>query len=168
MGANIAVVGSFNALDFSHCTRDTDRLADSCAFTTLQSYCSRMLHRHQVYDDTGGFFGALYIRSCDIGIELTNVPCVDHVIPPHEGVPADDAPCGRQNHGCPSRFDFRRLGNRVASFVMSPWIAKGGVIQEPTVRGNSWTELCMLQQKPSTHAGFGFENVPSHWHPLYD
>lgn len=64
-------------------------------------------------DDTGGFF--------------------DHVIPPHEGVPADEAPCGEQNHGCPSEFDFRRLGNRVASFIMSPWVAKGGVIQTPKV-----------------------------------
>lgn len=64
------------------------------------------------YDDTGGFY--------------------DHVIPPHEGVPADDSPCGAQNHGCPDRFDFRRLGNRVASFIMSPWIAKGEVIQTPS------------------------------------
>jgi len=52
------------------------------------------------YDDTGGFY--------------------DHVVPPHEGVPADDSPCGAQNHGCPDRFDFRRLGNRVASFVRLP------------------------------------------------
>ena len=64
------------------------------------------------YDDTGGFY--------------------DHVIPPHEGVPADESPCGVQNHGCPDRFDFRRLGNRVASFIMSPWIAKGKVIQTPS------------------------------------
>jgi len=64
-----------------------------------------------VYDDTGGFF--------------------DHVVPPFEGVPADEGACGQQNNGCPSKFDFRRLGNRVASFLVSPWIAKGGVIQAP-------------------------------------
>jgi hypothetical protein len=54
------------------------------------------------------------------------------VIPPHEGVPADGAACGRDNDGCPSAFDFRRLGSRVASFLVSPWVAKGKVIQRPT------------------------------------
>eukprot|EP01047_Picozoa_sp_COSAG01_P127130 COSAG01_NODE_56362_length_319_cov_0.472727_1_plen_83_part_01 len=36
-----------------------------------------------VYDDIGGYF--------------------DHVIPPHEGVPAPDAPCNEYNDGFPSK-----------------------------------------------------------------
>ena len=37
-----------------------------------------------VYDDTGGFY--------------------DHVIPPHVGVPADEANCGASNNGCPTKY----------------------------------------------------------------
>ena len=47
-----------------------------------------------VYDDIGAYF--------------------DHVIPPHEGVPAPDAPCNEYNDGFPNKFDFRRLGGRSA------------------------------------------------------
>lgn len=64
-----------------------------------------------VYDDTGAYY--------------------DHVIPPSEGVPADDAPCHSVNSGCKIKFDFRRLGNRVTGMLMSPWVAKGSVFQEP-------------------------------------
>jgi hypothetical protein len=64
-----------------------------------------------LYDDIGGFY--------------------DHVVPPASGVPADDAPC-HVSSGCPDAFDFRRLGGRVAAYLMSPWVAKGAVFQEPT------------------------------------
>jgi hypothetical protein len=63
-----------------------------------------------IYDDIGGFY--------------------DHIIPPASGVPADDAPC-HVSGGCPDAFDFRRLGGRVAAYLMSPWVAKGAVFQEP-------------------------------------
>ena len=52
------------------------------------------------------------------------------MIPP-VGVPADESSCGQQNDGCPAHFDFRRLGNRVASLLVSPWLPKGQVIQAP-------------------------------------
>ena len=60
-----------------------------------------------VYDDAGGNY--------------------DHVVPPFEGVPADDAPCRAP---C-ADFDFRRLGPRVTALLMSPRVAKGSVVQEP-------------------------------------
>ena len=88
----------------------------------------------------------------------------DHVVPPHEGVPGDGAPCGDGIHTPPGRknrcrefgalacpyvgayrrghflwlilqnlatADFRRLGLRVAAMLLSPWVAKGAVVQEP-------------------------------------
>jgi phospholipase C len=88
-----------------------------------------------VYDDTGGFY--------------------DHVIPPHEGVPADEAPCGAQNSGCPAQFDFKRLGSRLAAFVASPWIAKGAVIQEP-------------QQGPMQTSQFELSSIPATAKTLFD
>ena len=72
----------------------------------------------------------------------------DHVVPPHEGVPADDAPCnivGPPDYQCagpfPEKpfpaFDFRRLGLRVAAMLISPWVAKSSVFQEPKGPTNS-------------------------------
>ena len=80
------------------------------------------------YDDAGGYY--------------------DHVVPPHEGVPADDAPCnlvGAPDFQCagpfPEKpfpaFDFRRLGLRVAAMLISPWVAKSSVFQEPKGPTNS-------------------------------
>ena len=66
------------------------------------------------YDDAGGFY--------------------DHVVPPHEGVPDDESPCKLPyalTHGCKKKFDFRRLGTRLTSFLASPWLPKGIIIQEP-------------------------------------
>ena len=54
----------------------------------------------------------------------------DHVIPPYEGVPSDESKC-HVTEGCPDSFDFRRLGGRVPAFVISPWVAKGAVFQQP-------------------------------------
>jgi hypothetical protein len=87
----------------------------------------------------------------------------DHVVPPHEGVPADAAACnvGIKNksdgttlcrvnstdfkcpesyddlgpHGGCLPFDFRRLGLRSTAVLMSPWVGKGAVFQQPK-RGN--------------------------------
>eukprot|EP00746_Dinoflagellata_sp_MGD_P032444 gnl/MRDRNA2_/MRDRNA2_177224_c0_seq1.p1 gnl/MRDRNA2_/MRDRNA2_177224_c0~~gnl/MRDRNA2_/MRDRNA2_177224_c0_seq1.p1 ORF type:complete len:315 (+),score=73.18 gnl/MRDRNA2_/MRDRNA2_177224_c0_seq1:47-991(+) len=65
-----------------------------------------------VYDDAGGFY--------------------DHVIPPSDGVPSDEAPCHvKSGGGCGSEFDFRRLGLRTTAILASPWIEGGKVIQEP-------------------------------------
>lgn len=51
------------------------------------------------YDEHGGFY--------------------DHVSPPQEGVPSPD---GKDNiYG----FDFKRLGLRVPTILISPWIEKG-------------------------------------------
>ena len=56
----------------------------------------------------------------------------DHVVPPFEGVPADDAPCHLQDRcGLAPAFDFRRLGLRTAGMLISPLVAKGAVFQEP-------------------------------------
>ena len=75
------------------------------------------------YDDAGGFY--------------------DHIVPPHEGVPNDEAACnirdhpGMANTSCAGAakalgpFDFRRLGLRSTAMIISPWIAKGSVIQAP-------------------------------------
>lgn len=65
------------------------------------------------YDDAGGFY--------------------DHVIPPHEGVPADGSSCiiPGKHPKCGHPFDFRRLGLRATSMLISPWVGKGAVFQEP-------------------------------------
>lgn len=65
------------------------------------------------YDDAGGYY--------------------DHVVPPFEGVPADESPCivPGVHPKCGQVFDFRRLGLRTSSLLMSPWVAKGTVFQEP-------------------------------------
>ena len=47
-------------------------------------------------DDAGGFY--------------------DSVIPPFEGVPNDVADCHVKD-GCPTQFDFRRLGSRLPALV---------------------------------------------------
>jgi hypothetical protein len=74
----------------------------------------------------------------------------DHVVPPFEGVPNDEAPCnlrdhpGNSNMSCAGSlkqgvgpFDFRRLGLRAAAMLISPWVAKGSFIQEPRGKGNT-------------------------------
>ena len=47
-----------------------------------------------------------------------------------KGVPNDESPCHTQ-HGCNHPFDFKRLGIRVTSFLISPWIPKNTVIRTP-------------------------------------
>ncbi|KAK3280572.1 hypothetical protein CYMTET_11592 [Cymbomonas tetramitiformis] len=65
------------------------------------------------YDDAGGYY--------------------DHVVPPFEGVPADEASCNVQGKckGDVLPFDFRRLGLRSSGMLISPLVAKGAVFQEP-------------------------------------
>ena len=106
-----------------------------------------------VYDDAGGYY--------------------DPVVPPFEGVPADDAPChlvGRPgfppsckntSHHCPpgtppfypaticSPFDFRRLGLRSAAMLISPYVPKGVVFQQPK-RGPTPTSQFELTSIAST------------------
>eukprot|EP01051_Picozoa_sp_SAG22_P005625 SAG22_NODE_339_length_12034_cov_3.087474_2_plen_250_part_00 len=65
----------------------------------------------------------------------------DHIVPPFQGVPNDEAPCWARpaNASCNAAaakngvgaFDFRRLGLRAAAMLISPWVAKGAVIQAP-------------------------------------
>ena len=67
-----------------------------------------------MYDDAGGWY--------------------DHVVPPSEGVPNDEAPCNVNiSSNCAGRgaFDFKRLGQRSAAMLISPWVEKAGIIQEP-------------------------------------
>jgi len=86
------------------------------------------------YDDAGGFY--------------------DHVVPPFEGVPADDAPChidGKtvpHDPRCGADFDFRRLGLRTTGFLVSPWVGKGVVFQEP--KGPTNTSQFDLTSVPAT------------------
>jgi phospholipase C len=69
------------------------------------------------YDDGGGFY--------------------DHVVPPHENVPNDESPC-HVVPGCTKGFDFRRLGIRVTSYIISPWIPKNLAIKKPKKEGSEW------------------------------
>jgi len=59
------------------------------------------------YDEHGGFF--------------------DHV-PPPQNIPSPD---GKVSHDSNPSFDFTRLGVRVPTVVISPWIPKGVLVQEP-------------------------------------
>jgi hypothetical protein len=79
------------------------------------------------YDDTGGMY--------------------DHVVPPFEGVPNDEAECHIQA-GCPIPFDFKRLGMRTASMLISPWLPKNTLIQEP--RGPTPTSQFEHSSIPAT------------------
>ncbi|KAG6403585.1 hypothetical protein SASPL_135811 [Salvia splendens] len=60
------------------------------------------------YDEHGGFY--------------------DHVPTPVEGVPNPDGIIGPD----PYYFEFNRLGVRVPTLLISPWIEKGSVIHEPS------------------------------------
>jgi len=83
------------------------------------------------YDDAGGYY--------------------DHVVPPFEGVPADESPCHvpGQHPQCGEQFDFRRLGLRSTAMLISPWVAKGTVFQEPT-KGPTYTSQFELSSVPAT------------------
>ena len=81
------------------------------------------------YDDAGGYY--------------------DHAVPPSEGVPADESPRrARRAPGCGQPFDFRRLGLRSSAMLISPWVARGSVFQEP--RGPTNTSQFELTSVPAT------------------
>ena len=83
------------------------------------------------YDDAGGYY--------------------DHVVPPYDGVPADEAPCNL--HGKCGKlqipFDFRRLGLRTAAMLISPLVREGAIFQEPK-RGPASTSQFELTSVPAT------------------
>lgn len=83
------------------------------------------------YDDAGGYY--------------------DHVVPPSEGVPADNSSCviPGSHPDCGPEFDFRRLGLRTTAMLISPWVAKGAVYQEPK-RGPTNTSQFELTSVPAT------------------
>eukprot|EP01052_Picozoa_sp_SAG31_P001372 SAG31_NODE_47_length_30979_cov_41.708841_6_plen_492_part_00 len=104
-----------------------------------------------VYDDYGGAY--------------------DHVIPPaewrtmdHMGnqrkgqrVPADDAPCHLLDKCGPSQpyWNFTSLGLRVTSMLISPWVEKGAVIQEP-------------KHGPTNSSQFELSSIPATIHNLFN
>lgn len=61
------------------------------------------------YDEHGGFY--------------------DHFPTPQDGIPIPD---DHHAPSTPSKFDFERLGLRVPTVLISPWINKGTVLHEPT------------------------------------
>ena len=71
-------------------------------------------------------------------------------MPPSEGVPADESPCvvPGAHPGCGEPFDFRRLGLRSSAMLISPWVARGSVFQEP--RGPTNTSQFELTSVPAT------------------
>ena len=84
------------------------------------------------YDDGGGYY--------------------DHIVPPFEGVPADESPCHvagtRNTTACGPAFDFRRLGLRSGAMLISPLVERGSVFQEP--RGPFATSQFELTSVPAT------------------
>ena len=84
------------------------------------------------YDDAGGYY--------------------DHVVPPSEGVPADESDCnvpGGRKSSCGEPFDFRRLGLRTTGMLISPWVPKGAVFQEPR-KGPTNSSQFELTSVPAT------------------
>lgn len=70
-----------------------------------------------------------YLRKTDSKVCF---PTDDHIVPPYEGVAADDSPCHVPYNCTAQPFDFRRLGIRVSAMLLSPWVPKNMVIKEPT------------------------------------
>ena len=72
---------------------------------------------------------------------------IDHMGKPREGkaVPADDAPCHLKND---RGWNFTSTGLRVTSMLVSPWVQKGAVIQEP--KGPTSTSQFELSSIPAT------------------
>ena len=76
------------------------------------------------YDEHGGFY--------------------DHVPPPQTGVPSPDGICTKEG------FDYRRLGVRIPTIAISPWIAKGTLVNQPPA-----------SQKPQNTSEYELTSVPA-------
>ena len=102
-----------------------------------------------VYDDYGGAY--------DHVIPPAEWRTIDHMGKPREGkaVPADDAPCHVRDQ-CDSGpyWNFTSLGLRVTSMLISPWVEKGRVVQEPT--------------GPTNTSQFELSSIPATIHSLFN
>ena len=78
----------------------------------------------------------------------------DHIIPPHENVPAPDAPCNSLNEGFPMKFDFRRLGGR-STALLAGGLVPNRVFQEP-------------QRGPEPTSQFDLASIASTVHRLFN
>jgi len=86
------------------------------------------------YDEHGGFY--------------------DHVPTPQEGIPKPDDFNAPTN---PSKFNFERIGLRVPTILVSPWINKGTLIKKPT--GPTNTSVYEHSSLPATFKKiFGFKS----------
>ena len=92
---------------------ESRRMQVLCFWRIFLGFLTNRLYFIAPDDDGGGFY--------------------DHVTPPSEGVPNPDQGC-QVPAGCSGHpeFDFKRLGIRVTSYVISPWIPKNLAIQRPT------------------------------------
>jgi len=82
------------------------------------------------YDEHGGFY--------------------DHVPPPQTGVPSPDGICTKEG------FDYGRLGIRVPTIVVSPWIKKGTLVHEAPAA-----------QKPASNSEYEHSSIPATLRKLF-
>lgn len=76
------------------------------------------------YDEHGGFY--------------------DHVSPPQVGVPSPDGICTKEG------FEYTRLGIRVPTIAVSPWIRKGGLVHDPPAA-----------QRPTPTSAYEHSSIPA-------
>eukprot|EP01083_Nonionella_stella_P026769 73709_1 len=65
----------------------------------------------------------------------------DHVSPPHNGVPSPD------DVAAPNGFRFDRLGIRIPTVLVSPWVKKASVINRPirgTYQTSQWESTSLM------------------------
>jgi phospholipase C len=82
------------------------------------------------YDEHGGFF--------------------DHVPPPQTGVPSPDGICTSEG------FEYTRLGVRIPTVVISPWIAKGTLVHDPPAA-----------QRPTDTSEYELSSIPATLRKLF-
>jgi len=70
------------------------------------------------YDEHGGFY--------------------DHVTPPQTGIPAPDG------NAADNGFRFDRLGIRVPTVLVSPWVPKGTIVHEPKMAGTHFDATAVI------------------------
>lgn len=74
----------------------------------------------------------------------------DHVPPPQTDVPSPDGICTKEG------FDYTRLGIRVPTIAISPWISKGTLVHGPTD-----------EQKPSPTSEYELSSIPATMRKLF-